>query len=132
MNKAHVNLLKEEFDRVCDEYLIAFCRKFDLPYDRDHWVGGYAGSIAEVGSYYFDFMDVIKYSIDNNIEDFNEIDDWNDYTIDASSFGLRVPSFKEWHNGCARLTQEQLDGLCEKKKELDELVAQYKENTVSF
>ena len=129
MNRSHIELLKNEYDRVCDEYLIAFCNNFDLPYEKDAWVAGNAGTVASIGDYYFDFNDVIKYCVDNNLTDFDEVLEWYDYRIDAESFGIETPNFPSWHKGCPRLTSEQLDNLCEKRKELNELVAQYKNNT---
>lgn len=127
MNKAHIELLKNEYDKICDEYLLAFCSNYDRRYTKDAWVSG-AGSIACIGDYYFDFKDVVKYCVDNNLTDFNEVVEWYDYSIDVASFGLDIPSFKDWHEGCPHLSNEQLDSLCEKRKELEDLVEQYKKN----
>jgi hypothetical protein len=40
MNKAHIKLLKENYEKACNEILKAFCCQYELQYEKDAWVAG--------------------------------------------------------------------------------------------
>ena len=114
--------LRKNYDNVCEEYLKQFCQNFDRMYEEDSWVAGEAGTIACVGDYFFDFNDVIKYCVDNNLTDFNDLMEWNDYCLSAAALDLDSPNYRSWHKGCPRIPQEKLDELINMKAELIEEV----------
>ena len=78
MNKAHRELLNKRYNDVCEEYLKAFCDAYEMSYEKDSWVAGDVGTIACVGDYCFDFTNVIKYAVDNNLSDWHELLQWYD------------------------------------------------------
>ena len=117
MNKAHRELLNKKYNDVCEEYLMAFCDNYNRVYERDSWVAGDAGTIACVGDYFFDFIDVIKYSVDNNLTDWDELIKWYDYTLFANEYNQTIPNFTAWHKGCPRLTNEEQERLIKLKKD---------------
>ena len=129
MNKAHIKLLKENYEKACEEYLKAFCNAYEIQYDSDAWVAGDVGTIACVGEYYFDFNDVIKYAVDNNLKDWEELMEWYDYTLFAHEFNQSIPNFKSWHKGCPRLSKDAQKHLISLKERLDKTIQEYKENT---
>ena len=130
MNKAHKELLKKNYEKACNEILKAFCSTYELQYEENAWVAGDVGTIAEVGDYYIDFQDM-KYMLDNDIA-FEEWLRWYDYCLDAHDLGLDTPHFTSWHKGCSRLTKEQIQGIKDKRRELEELIDSYKRNQNVF
>ena len=78
--------LKKQYKDVCEGYLKAFCEAYGARYEKDSWVAGDVGTIACVGENYFDFNEVVKYSVDNNLHDWDELMRWYDYTLFASEY----------------------------------------------
>ena len=132
MNKAHRELLNKKYNDVCEEYLMAFCDNYNKVYERDSWVAGDAGTIACVSDYFFDFIDVIKYSVDNNLTDWDELIKWYDYTLFANEHNQTIPNFTAWHKGCPRLTNEEQERLIKLKKDFEDTIEEYKNKTNPF
>ena len=132
MNKAHRELLNKRYNDVCEEYLMAFCDNYNRVYERDSWVAGDAGTIACVGDYFFDFIDVIKYSVDNNLTDWDELIKWYDYTLFANEYNQTIPNFTAWHKGCPRLTNDEQERLVKLKKDFEDTIKEYKNKTNPF
>ena len=132
MNKAHIELLNKRYTEACEEYLKAFCDAYEMPYEKDAWVAGDVGTIACVGDYYFDFTDVIKYAVDNNLSDLHELLQWYDYTLFANEYNQSIPNFKSWHKGCPRLSKDAQKHLKSLKERLDKTIQEYKENTTTL
>lgn len=130
MNKAHIKLLKENYEKACDEMLKAFCCQYELQYEKDAWVAGDVGTIALIGDYYIDFQDMM-YMLNSNIA-FDEWLRWYDYCLDAHDLGFNTPNFTSWCKGCPRLTKEQIQNIKEKRQELKELIDSYKKNQNVF
>lgn len=123
INKAQVEMLKDYYADVCDRYLEAFCFKYELPYEKDAWVANQHGTTANVGDYFFDFHDVIKFCVDNDIKNFDEVLRWYDYTLDCHYLGIEnTPTFPQWHKGCPRLERAQLYTLKKQKEDLDKII----------
>lgn len=132
MNKAHIELLNKKYNDVCEEYLMAFCDNYNRVYEHDSWVAGDAGTIACVSDYFFDFIDVIKYSVDNNLTDWDELIKWYDYTLFANEYNQTIPNFTAWHKGCPRLTNEEQERLIKLKKDFEDTIEEYKNKTNPF
>ena len=132
MNKAHRELLNKRYNDVCEEYLMAFCDNYNRVYERDSWVAGDAGTIACVEDYFFDFIDVVKYSVDNNLTDWDELIKWYDYTLFANEYNQTIPNFTAWHKGCPRLTNEEQERLIKLKKDFEDTIKEYKNKTNPF
>ena len=114
MNKANIQLLNQRYTEACEDYLKAFNE---------------VGTIAMVGDHYFDFNDVIKYAVDNQLRDYDELLEWEDYVLFAHEYNQTIPNFHSWHKGCPRLSkdaQKHLQGL---KERLEKTIKEYKENT---
>ena len=129
MNKTYIKQLEKRYSDTCEEYLKAFCKNYDRRYELDSWVAGDCGSIACVGDYFFDFNDVIKYAVDNNLTDWDEVVEWYDYTLFANEYNQTIPNFQSWHKGCPRLSKEEQKYLVSLKEMLDKAIKDYKDNT---
>ena len=132
MNKAHKELLNKRYADACEEYLKAFCDNYEHRYELDAWVAGEVGTIASIGDYFFDFNDVIKYAVDNNLTDWNELLEWYDYTLFALEYNQTIPNFKSWHKGCPRLTKEEQQKLIDLKENFEDVIKEYRKKTTTF
>ena len=132
MNKAYIKQLEKRYSDTCEEYPKTFCKNYDRRYELDSWVAGACGTIACVGDYFFDFHDVIKYAVDNNLTDWNEVVEWYDYTLFANEYNQTIPNFKSWHKGCPRLSKEAQQTLVKLKKDFEDTVELYKHQTNTF
>ena len=122
------NTLCDTYAKACEQYLQTFCGNYGLQYERDAWVANDIGGIASVGDYFFDFLDVIKYSVDNNLTDWDELLRWYDYTLDAHELGLSIPNFRAWHKGCPRTSDEKINELKSMRKELLNAIEEAKDS----
>lgn len=118
MNKAHIKLLKDSYADACEKYLQAFCVNYEFQYESDAWVAGEVGTIANVGDYFFGF-DVIKYCVDNDLKDYNELLNWYDHTLNCGQLGLPIPNFESWHKGCPRVSDNKIEQLLAMKYDLE-------------
>ena len=104
-----------------------------MRYEKDAWVADRVATIACVCDYYFDFS-VIKYCVDNELTDFNELMSWYDHTINCTQLGLSVPSFENWHRGCPHVSNDKLEKLLAMKsnleKEIKEITGENKQVNV--
>lgn len=90
--------LKKQFAEVCEEYLRRFCKKHEISYEEDSWVGGDVGTVAMVGDYFFG-LDEIRYDIDHDCPE-DAIFEWYDYTLRIHSLGCeKTINFKSWVKG---------------------------------
>lgn len=130
MNKAHIKLLKDSYADACEKYLQAFCANYEFQYEKNAWVANEVGTIANVGDYFFGF-DVIKYCVDNDLKDYNELLNWYDHTLNCGHLGLPIPNFESWHKGCPRISDNKMEQLLAMKydleKEIKEITGEYKQ-----
>ena len=73
--------LKTKYEKIVEQYLIAFVEKQELYIDNCYWVADRSGEILSVNEqYYFSFND-IRFDVDNNVED-GLIFKWQNESID--------------------------------------------------
>lgn len=124
MNKSHIKLLKDSYADACEKYLQAFCANYEFQYESDAWVAGEVGTIANVGDYFFGF-DVIKYCVDNDLKDYNELLNWYDHTLNCGQLGLPIPNFESWHKGCPRVSDSKMEQLLAMKRDLEREIKEF-------
>ena len=120
-------LLKRNYENACNAYLLDFCERFDLMLDGRPWLSDEAGTLACIGDHYYDFDGVIRYVVDNDLKDYDEILEWEDYTSNAALNGFDVPDLKAWHNGCPRVSDDIFRKLEKMRKDIEDLCEQEKE-----
>ena len=118
---------KLRYEEACEDYLKDFCDAYDVRYEEDSWVAGDVGTIACVADYYFDFNEVIKYSVDNDLHDWEELMRWYDYTLFANEYNQNVPNWQSWVKGCPRLSETEQEKLRNLKSDLEAAVKDYKQ-----
>ena len=84
--------LKEQFNKITEEYLSSFSKKHDLEFDG--WVGDRIGEIATFGDYFFNFDD-IRYDLDNDIQK-EIIFEWYDISIDLALSDKPVVNYRDF------------------------------------
>ena len=119
--------LKKRYEEACEDYLKAFCDAYGEQYEKDSWVAGDVGTIACVRDYFFDFNEVVKYSVDNNLHDWDELMRWYDYTLFASEYKQTIPNWQSWSKGCPRLSETEQAKLISMKRDLEAAINDYKE-----
>lgn len=123
MSKKDIDLLKGAYADACEKYLQAFCKNYQMRYEKDAWVVNDVGTIASVCDCFFGF-DVIKYCVDNDLKDYGELMKWYDHTINCSALGIDVPNFESWHKGCPRISDSKMEQLLAMKKDLEHEIKQ--------
>lgn len=118
--------LSEQYRQICDEYVRKFCQLYNLiPFDDDVWVANEAGTIACIGDLFLDFHDVIKYSVDNSLTDYDELLKWYDYNLFAAEYNQTTPNFSSWVRGCPRMSPEEQERLKSLKSDFEDAVKEY-------
>ena len=73
--------LKTKYNKIVEQYLIAFVEKQDLDIENCYWVADRIGEILSVNEqYYFNFND-IRFDVDNNVKE-RLIFRWQDECIE--------------------------------------------------
>lgn len=127
MSKNYANNLNRRYTELCNEYLVEFCKLYDRPVETDDvWVANKAGTIACVGDYFFDFHDVIKYSVDNQLADWDDLVKWYDYVLWAQEYNQATPNFTSWSKGCPRFSKAEQNHLIDLRKNFEDAIKDYK------
>ena len=113
--------LRENYDRVCNAYLMAFCEKhgFDYADAAQSWVGGDVGGITECADYIVRMGDIIT-DIDMDAPE-DEYVKYYDYCLRVGSIAggeLKTPNYERWLRGCPRMDEEQIKRLEELQQDI--------------
>lgn len=112
--------LKQEYEHICNLYLVEFANKYELSLEPDAWVGGDVGTVAYVADYYFGFDD-IRRCVDENVE-WQDLIEWYDYNCEGGILGLNQINLKSWLMGAPRASKEAIAEIKARRKELEELI----------
>jgi len=126
MTKAHLRLLRENYENACNAYLLALANMWEWDCKSyGFWIGDDVGGVYSYGDSTFIGMDDIIYCVENNISESAYIE-WQEYCLWAKDFDQTVPNLKSWCMGCPRVdvaTQEKLTAM---RNELNELIKETK------
>ena len=125
-SSAVIRHLKEQWERACNAYLLELANMWNWEVCYGYWLSNEVGSVYFYADSYVIDMDDIRYCVENNVsvEDFSE---YSDYNVDACKLGFDNINLRSWHNGCPRLTKEQIQHLYDLKKELNDETERLKE-----
>lgn len=110
-------MLKEQWRKACNGYLVELLRMWELDAHYGYWVGDEVGTIYHYGETHNLTMEEIIYCVENDIEE-DEVLEWEDYLLDAHEFGFCTPNLRSWHMGCPRTSPEVFDKLRSLKADL--------------
>ena len=122
--------LKQEYEHICNRYLVEFANKYDLSLEPDAWVGGDVGTVAYVSDYYFGFDD-IRRCVDEDVK-WEDLIEWYDYNIEVGILGLTTINLKSWLMGAPRVNQMRIKEIKAKRKELEELIEETKKENGGY
>ena len=73
--------LKTKYEKIVEQYLLAFVEKQELDIENCYWVADRVGEILSVNEQYYFCFDDIRFDIDNNIKA-GAILEWQNESID--------------------------------------------------
>ena len=125
MNKAHIKLLKENYENACNDYVAALLTLWDLDGYYGYWIGEEVGGVYDYGDGIFTIgMQDIVYCVENGVTE-EEYEEMLEYCIKCSEYNLPTMNLNAWHKGAPKYDFTKLDAL---KKDLDDMIEEYKEN----
>ena len=117
MNKAHIKLLKENYEKACNDYVRALLNLWDLDGYYGSWIGNEVGGVYDYGDGIFTIgMCDIVYSVENGVTK-EEYEEMLEYCIKCFDYNLPTISLDAWHKGAPRHDFTKLDAA---KKALEE------------
>lgn len=126
MTKAHLRLLRENYEKACNGYLLALSNMWEWDCKSyGFWIGDEVGGIYAYGDTTFINMDDIIYCVENNVSK-DTYDEWSEYCVWASHYELSHPNLKSWVMGCPRISETQRDKIDSARNELDRLIDEMK------
>lgn len=119
MNKAHIKLLKENYEKACNAYVAALITLWDLDGYYGCWIGDEVGGVYDYGDGMFTIgMQDIVYCVEHGVTE-QEYEEMLEYCIKCSEYNLPTISLNAWHKGAPRHDFTKLDAL---KKNLDDAI----------
>ena len=73
--------LKNKYEKIVEQYLLAFVEKQELDIENCYWVADRVGEVLSVNEQYYFSFDDIRFDIDNDIKA-GAILDWQNESID--------------------------------------------------
>ena len=120
-------MLKEQYEKACNGYLVELLRMWELDAYYGYWIGQEIGGVYDYGGGMFTIgMNDFIYCVEHDIGREQYIE-WQEYCCDAAEFGFDMPNLKSWIMGCPRTSQEVFKKLREMKKILDDAIKAEKE-----
>ena len=127
MTKAHLRLLRENYENACNSYLLALANmwEWDCSGNYGFWIGDDVGGIHSYGDCTFINMEDIVYCVENSISE-KTYDEWQEYCLWAKDFEQVVPNLKSWCMGCPRVDEATQEKLTAMRNELNKLIDETK------
>lgn len=115
--------LKEAYNSVVQNYVLAFCDKHELDINDGYWIGDEIGGIYEIADYFFGFKD-IKFDIDERVDE-RFIWDWYDYSLKVAeiSDGAVTCAYEDWLKGKRPFTKNDIEKIELAKQHVEEAKA---------
>ena len=119
MNKAHIKLLKENYEKACNDYVQALLSLWSLDGFYGYWIGGEVGGVYDYGDGIFTIgMQDIVYCVEHGVTE-QEYEDMLEYCCKCAEYNLPKMNLNAWHKGAPRHDFTKLDAL---KKDLDDAI----------
>jgi hypothetical protein len=108
--------LRSNYEKACNAYLEAFCKKHEFDRKDAEWVD--VGGVANICDYYVSLADMM---IDIE-QDAPRGEYWKyyDYSMDCSWLQIPCPNYKNWLRGAPVKSEEELNRLKRLKSAADE------------
>lgn len=125
LTKGHLQILRENYEKACCEYINTLLKLWELsPYD-GWWVGGMVGSTYVHEASIELNMDDIIFCIENNIS-LDTYYKYIDYIEKCKEYHFSLLSLKAYCEGAPQVPKETFDKLDAMKKELEDSIDEVK------
>ena len=124
--KTNKEKLKNDLRQAIKAYTKALCQQWEWDSYYGYWAADDCTGVYCYGEDYYISLSDLVYIVDNSIE-LNTFSEWYDYTVFCSEYGLNTPNLRSWVMGCPRMSKEEQDKLAAMRKELNELISDFKE-----
>ena len=125
MKKANKQLLKENYEKACNDYVRALLTLWDLDGFYGYWIGDDVGGVYDYEGGFSISMEDIIYCVENEVTE-HEYEEMLEYCCKCSEYNLPIMNLNAWHKGAPRHDFTKLDAL---KKDLNDAIEDYKNNT---
>jgi hypothetical protein len=120
-------MLKEQYEKACNGYLVELLRMWELDSYYGYWIGDEVGGVYDYADGSFDIgMDDIIYCVEHDVTE-KQYMEWQDYNSEACEFGFDTPNLKSWMRGCPRVSHEVFERLRKLKAELNDAIKEERE-----
>ena len=126
VNSAIKRKLREDWEKVCNSYLLELLNMWGLEARYGYWIGDEVGGVYDYDAAFTINIDDIIYCVENDVTECEYID-WQDYVSEAAMYGFNTPNLKSWMNGCPRVDREVFDRLSAIKKSFDDIIKEEKD-----
>ena len=117
MNNAHIKLLKENYEKACNDYVAALLTLWGVDYRYGYWVGGEVGGVYDCDGGIFTIgMQDIVYCVENGVTE-KEYEELLEYCCKCAEYNLPKMNLNAWHKGAPRHDFTKLDAA---KKALED------------
>lgn len=116
MNKARIKLLKENYEKACNDYVAELLTLWDVDYKCGYWIGGDVGGVFDCDGWIFLNMQDVVYCVENGVTS-EEYEQWQDYGVKCAEYHLPIMNLNAWHKGAPRHDFTKLDAA---KKALED------------
>lgn len=103
-------LIRNRYEKVCNEYVAQLCSMWNQDPAYGWWVNNEVGGVWCYGDFISLNMCDIVYIVNNSIKE-EDVVNWLDYASIAAMYELDCPNLKSWVNGCPRLSDEEIQKL---------------------
>jgi len=121
-----LNCVIERYKTSCNDIIKLFADRYEVCVSADDWVSGDVGGVICINEEFYLNMEEVILMLKNDVS-WDEFLRWWDYNLDAHDLCLNAINLRSWLMGAPRLSKEQIEGLKEKKQELQDLVDKYNE-----
>lgn len=119
-------MLKENYEKGCNGYLVELLNMWELDACYGFWVRDEVGGTYCYGDSIYLNMDEIIYCVVNDIKEL-EYQEYLDYNVMANEYNFNTLSLESWHLGAPRVPRETFDRLRKMKQDLMDAVQEEKE-----
>ena len=117
MNNAHIKLLKENYEKACNDYVQTLLSLWNLDSFYGYWIGEEAGGVYDYGDGIFTIgMQDIVYCVENGVTE-KEYEELLEYCCKCAEYNLPKMNLNAWHKGAPRHDFTKLDAA---KKALED------------
>ena len=91
--------LKNKYNKIVEQYLIAFVEKQELDIENCYWFADRIGEMLSVNEQYYFSLDEIRFDVDNNVEE-GLIFKWQDKSVDnhfkKKKYKVNYENYLKW------------------------------------